>query len=155
VVVVVVVVVVMVMLVVMVVVIITVVMMVVIMFATADQDHRPAQGRNLGGIHPRPFVGAAHPGGGVGVERDGQIDRVKIGARAGYDAPWSIAFGPDFKARGMGTSDPISYRGLWGSSGHIPLSNEIKGLAMVRRFAFLTAKSHRPAGRGIGFTPQR
>jgi hypothetical protein len=40
----------------------------------------------------------------------------------------------------MGTCEGISYRVRWGSSGRIPHPNKIKGLAMVRGFAFLAAK---------------
>jgi hypothetical protein len=56
------------------------------------------------------MIGAPVPGGSLRVEGNGQIDGVEIGGRTGHNAPWSIAFGTGFEARGMGTCEGISSR---------------------------------------------
>lgn len=93
--------------------IITVVMMVVSMFATTDQDHWPGRGGDLGGVHPGAFVGATDAGGSIGVERDGQIGRVQIGARTSHNAPGRSGVGSCFEARFAGTCDGGSLRGRY------------------------------------------
>ena len=87
------------------------------------------------------MIGATVSGGSLGVEWNGEIDRVESGGRTGHYAPCSTAFGAGFEARRMGTSEGLSCRVSYPPTGWGKTARKLLGMTVKFRMASIAAKA--------------
>ena len=101
---------------------------------------RPVARTDAGGLGLVAMIGATVSDGSLGVEWNGEIDRVEGGGRTSHNAPCSTWFGTGFEARRMGTCEGISSRVSYPPTGWGKTARKLLGMTVKFRLAALAAK---------------